>query len=390
MLALCWSCIQRVIEPVVVVGLGLVSPLGIGVSQTWRNIELGIVPVDYVVKLDTSPAEDRSLGFARIALNEALQHIPSELISSAAMMISNSKYGMDYFYRYVVKHGLSSHGYPVDFLHHVLPEFVGHQLAVERHMTGIVKNYAAACATGLLSIIEATRLIQFQGADLVIAGATEASKNPFIEAAFAKMGVLTADKIRPFSLARSGFRIGEGCGVVVLASYQFAKKQGLPRLARIVSYHLNNQLHHFTAFESSGHAIATNIRMNLQKAGVSCVDFINCHGTATLQNDLAETLAIKSVFGNRAYDVPISATKPMTGHLLGATSAVEFILSVLALQHQTLLPTWNLEESDPALDLDYIPHLRRARISRFLTNNYGFGGHIVGAIVEKVEDLSSD
>ena len=365
----------------VVVSLGIVSPLGIGQTQTWQNILKQIYPETYKIPLTTPENEDRSYSLAKLALSEALENIPSELIKNAGMLISNSKYGLDYFERTIKTH--SPKNLPEEFLDNFLPDRIGLKLARKYKIEGPVKNYAAACTTGLLSLIEGAKLIESGEVNLAITGATESAQIPVIKQGFESLGVLTTEKIRPFSLNRSGFQISEGCGVIVLADYNYAKKHNLPILAEISSYFINNQAFHLTSFEPNGDSIAFNIHKNLEKTNINKVSFINCHGTATKQNDLIETKAFKKAFGKMAYNIPISATKPLTGHSLGATSAIEFILSILSLYNNTLIPTINLDIPDPECDLDYVPSLRKNTMHSFMSINYGFGGHVMSIIASK-------
>jgi 3-oxoacyl-[acyl-carrier-protein] synthase II len=250
-------------------------------------------------------------------------------------------------------------------------------------------NYVSACATGTYSIIMAARRIATGKSDIVLAGSSEASLTPLMMAAFDRMGVLShgldapSAAMKPYNSRRDGFAMGEGAGALVVESLSSALKRGAAIRAEIAGWALGTESYHIASMEPSGESIASTIRHALEKAGLDPpdLDYINSHGTATKQNDVIETRALKLALGKSAYDIPMSSTKPMTGHLLGATGSVEAIITILAIQNGFVPPTINLTDPDPECDLDYTPRVGFCReIEHALTLNYGFGGQI-GVIV---------
>ena len=239
-----------------------------------------------------------------------------------------------------------------------------------------------ACATGTHSIGEAARLIQYGDADVMFAGGTESVITPLCVAGFNAAKALShrnddpQGASRPFDMDRDGFVIGEGCGVLILEELEFAKKREAPILGEIIGYSLNGDAHHITATPPGGEGAARCINLALNNAGINKedVDYINAHGTSTAA-DATETQAIKTVFKDHAKKLPVSSTKSMTGHLLGAAGGVEAIYSLMAIKNRTLPPTINYTTPDPECDLDYVPnHAREANVDICISNSFGFGG----------------
>ncbi len=241
-----------------------------------------------------------------------------------------------------------------------------------------------ACATGAHCIGDSARAIQYGDADVIIAGGTEANLTPLCVAGFNVMKALSLRNdeperaSRPFDRDRDGFVVAEGAGVVILEELEHAKKRGAPQIyGELIGYGYNGDAYHITAPAPEGDGAARCMEMALADARISPeeVDHINAHGTSTTLNDITETQAIKRVFKDHAGKIPISATKSMTGHLLGGAGSVEAIFSLLAIRDGIVPPTINLENPDPECDLDYVPHkAREVKVDIVLSNAFGFGG----------------
>lgn len=253
----------------------------------------------------------------------------------------------------------------------------------------------SACASGSDAIGDSFEIIRRGDAQAMLAGGTEAQIIPIVVAAFnAARAISTRNDepqkaSRPFDAERDGFVMGEGCVILVLESLSFATKRGAPILAEIVSYGATADAFHVTQPSEEGEGGARAMAMALRKAGLEPgeIDYINAHGTSTQLNDKNETMAIKTVFGENAYRIPISATKSMTGHLLGAAGAIEAAICVLTIQHGVILPTINLTCPDPDCDLDYVPHeARQAKVDTALSNAFGFGGHNSTLIIRRYNE----
>jgi 3-oxoacyl-[acyl-carrier-protein] synthase II len=256
-------------------------------------------------------------------------------------------------------------------------------IAIQFGLKGPNLSIVTACATGGHSIGDAFRIIQYGDADVMVAGGTEANLTPLTVGGFNALKALSTRNdapekaSRPFDKDRDGFVIGEGAGIVILEELEHALKRGATIYAEVAGYGYNGDAYHITAPSPDGDGAIRCMRMALKDAGMSPgeVDYINAHGTSTDLNDASETIAIKQVFGDYAYKVPISSTKSMIGHLLGAAGAVEAVFSVLSIRDQVCPPTVNYETPDPECDLDYVPNTARQHtIDIALSNSFGFGG----------------
>lgn len=255
-------------------------------------------------------------------------------------------------------------------------------------------NYAlvSACASGADSIGEAANIIRRGDAEIALAGGTEAAITPICMAGFSAAKALTSRNddperaSRPFDLARDGFVMGEGAGLIVIESEEHALARGATILAELAGYGATSDAFHITQPDENGEGASRAMRKALAMAGLDSddIDYVNAHGTSTLMNDKLETLALKKVFGEYAYELPISSTKSMTGHLLGAAGSVEAAISVMALRNGIIPPTANYATADPDCDLDYVPNVARsASLEAVMTNSLGFGGHNASLIFRK-------
>jgi 3-oxoacyl-[acyl-carrier-protein] synthase II len=280
------------------------------------------------------------------------------------------------------------------FIPSVLVDAASGQLAISFGFRG--PNYApiSACATGSHAVGEAAELIKRGDADAALAGGAEACMHPLILAGFCAMRGLVAEDedppraSRPFDATRAGFVMGEGAAVLVLEELEGARKRGAPIYAEILSYGASNDAHHMAQPDPESIGVSEMIRQALSRADVDPqrVGYINAHGTSTPLGDLAETKAIKDVFGDHAYELAVSSTKSVTGHCLGAAGAIEAMMCVLAIHHGVLPPTINYEHPDPECDLDYVPNIaREARVDVALSNAMGLGGHNGCVLVGRVE-----
>ncbi len=243
---------------------------------------------------------------------------------------------------------------------------------------------ATACASGSNAIGDAFKLIQYDRADVIVTGGSEAAITPMGLSGFARMSALSTRNddpqraSRPFDRDRDGFVIAEGAGIVVLEEYEFARRRGATILAEVLGYGVSADGNHMTAPDPEGRGASHAMEFAIKDAGLNpdAIGYINAHGTSTPLGDKAETLAIKKVFNSHSRSVAVSSTKSQLGHLLGASGGVEFVVAVMALQNNVIPPTINLENPDPDCDLDYVPNEPRSKELRYvMSNSFGFGGH---------------
>ena len=265
-------------------------------------------------------------------------------------------------------------------------------ISIEIGATGPSNTSASACATGADCIGRASELIRAGRIDQALAGCGDAPIIPIGVAAFDRVGACSREAVdpagasRPFDRNRTGLVFGEGAGALVLEALETARARGADILAELVGYGATSDAFHTTAPDPAGSGAAAAIRMALQDAGLCAgdIDYINAHGTATRLNDVMETKALKSALGAQAHSVPVSSTKSMTGHAMGATAAMEAVFSVLALRDQLAPPTINLSEPDPECDLDFVPNVaRELKLERVMSNAFGFGGHNASLIFSR-------
>jgi 3-oxoacyl-[acyl-carrier-protein] synthase II len=266
------------------------------------------------------------------------------------------------------------------------------EIAIEYGFTGLNYAVTSACASANNAMGDALRMINNGDADIIVTGGSEAAITPLGLAGFCSIKALSTRNdepekaSRPFDKNRDGFLMGEGAGILVFETLEHAQKRGAKIYAEVLGYGATDDAYHITAPSPEGIAAAQAMRNAIKDAGISldAIDYINAHGTSTEFNDRTETNAIKKVFGDRAKQIPISSTKSMTGHLLGAAGAVELIATILCMEKGFIHPTINYETPDPELDLDYVPNTaRQQQITCALSNSLGFGGHNAVMIVKR-------
>lgn len=409
---------------VVVTGLGCVSPLGLDVPSTWKNIVQGVSGVDYITHFDASDYKTRFAaevkGFDADALfgrREARRMDRFTHFALASAMEAAAQSGLDFDHEdrdrigAIIGSGIGGIGSllaQAETLRQRGPDRVNPFLVpmmISDSAAGMIAIYfgvrsvnlavASACATGTNAVGEAMRVIQRGEADVMFAGGAEAAILPVAMAGMSVIKALSQRNddpqraSRPFDLDRDGFVFGEGGAVLILESLEHATRRGAQILAELCGYGATDDAYHISAPAEDGGGAALCMTRALQDAGLQPVDisYINAHGTSTRLNDRSETLAIKTVFGEDAYKIPVSSTKSMTGHLLGASGALEAVFSVKAIQDEILPPTINYETPDPECDLDYVPNQARKASPRYvLSNSFGFGGHNATIILGRYEE----
>jgi 3-oxoacyl-[acyl-carrier-protein] synthase II len=397
---------------VVVTGVGLVTPLGVGIENVWKRIlngESGIGPTTRfdVTKHDTkfagevkdfmagdfvSPKEIKridlfiqyALAASKIAIEDSGLDMGREEAERVGVVVGTGLGGLPTLEKY---HSILLERGPGRISPFFIPMLIANEapghIAIQFGIKGPNLCIVTACATGAHSIGESFRIIQYGDADVMVAGGTEANLTPLTVGGFNAMKALSTRNdapekaSRPFEKDRDGFVVSEGCGIIIMEELEHAKKRGAKIYAEIAGYGYNGDAYHITAPCPDGDGFVRCIKVALKDANIRPeeVDYINAHGTSTELNDYIETLAIKEVFKDGAYKIPVSSTKSMTGHLLGAAGAIEAIFSVLSIRDQICPPTINYETPDPQCDLDYVPNVsRKHKIDVVLSNSFGFGG----------------
>ena len=396
---------------VAVTGMGIVSPLGIGIDENWAALCNGKSGIASITKFDTSsfPIQiagevrgfdpQQYIGHKEVKKMDIFIHY-AVAASQLALKDSGFEITEKNAERVGVQVGVGLGGLPVIEKYHdiykekgvrkITPFFIpmlianlaSGQVSIHFGAKGPNTCVVTACATGTHAIGDAARLIQYGEADVMFAGGTESVITPLCVGGFHAAKALSTRNddpqgaSRPFDRDRDGFVIGEGCGVVILEEMDLAKKRGARIYGEVVGYALNGDAYHITATAPNGEGAARCMNLALKNSGINReeVQYINAHGTST-GADATETQAIKTVFGDHAYKLAVSSTKSMTGHLLGAAGGVEAIFSLLALSRGVLPPTINYTTPDPECDLNYIPNQAQERkISTALSNSFGFGG----------------
>ncbi|MBQ1249448.1 MAG: beta-ketoacyl-ACP synthase II [Selenomonadales bacterium] len=408
---------------VVITGIGAVTPIGIGKDAFWNALiegKSGVGPItrfdvseyttkiagevsDFVVTdfIDKKEAKrmDRSTQYAvaasKLAIDDAKLDLEAEDRERIGVIIGTGIGGMEALYdQYKV---LFAKG-PSRISPFLVPMMIGNMASgmtsIQFGLQGPSSCVVTACATGTNSIGDAARAIKYGDADVMLAGGTEAPISPAALAGFGSMKALSTRNdeperaSRPFDKDRDGFVMGEGAGVIVLESLEHALARGAHIYAELAGYAYNSDAYHITAPAPGGVMAAKAMRQALKDGGIEPneVDYINAHGTSTGLNDKNETMAIKEVFGDHAYELAVSSIKSMTGHLLGAAGGVECIAAAMAIDQGIIPPTINYETPDEGLDLNYVPNVAEKREVRVaLSNSLGFGGHNATLALKKYE-----
>jgi 3-oxoacyl-[acyl-carrier-protein] synthase II len=408
---------------VVVTGMGLVIPTGIGVETVWKNVCEGKSGIGVLKRFDTNGFETKIAGevkdfnpelyidkkeikrmdlfvqYAIAATKEALEdaqlNIAPENCEQIGVIVGTGLGGLptlEKYHKVLLERGPSR--ISPFFIPMLIANLASGQIAIQFGPKGPNTCVVTACATGAHCIGDAFRAIVYGDAEAMIAGGTEANITPLTIGGFNAMKALSTRNdepekaCRPFEKNRDGFVVAEGAGIVILEELQFALKRNAKIYGELIGYGYTGDAYHITAPSPDGDGAVRCMRMAIKDAGLKSeeMDYINAHGTSTPLNDLTETIAIKTVFGDYAKKIPISATKSMTGHLLGAAGSTEAIFTILAIRDGIMPPTINYEEPDPQCDLDYVPNVaRRKPLKIAMSNAFGFGGTNATLVFKKFE-----
>jgi 3-oxoacyl-[acyl-carrier-protein] synthase II len=408
---------------VVVTGMGCVSPLGHNVKDTWEALLAGKSGAGPITAFDASAHKtkfaaevkgfdasalfgsrdsrkmDRFTQFATAAALEALEQSGLKIEDSnrdrVGILIGSGIGGINSILeQYEVMRERGPERISPFLIPMMIADGAAGNLAIRVGARGPNMSLATACASGTNALGEAAEMLRRGAADVMIAGASEAAINSLAMAGMNSMTALSTRNdnplkaSRPFDKDREGFVMGEGSGILILETLEHAQSRGANILCEFSGYGTTDDAYHISAPAENGAGAANSMRLALEDAGLSVTDihYINAHGTSTPLNDKSETAAIKSVFGEQAYKIPVSSTKSMTGHLLGASGAVEAVFSAMAILNGVLPPTINYETPDPVCDLDYVPNQpRTVRVDHAMSNSFGFGGHNATLILSRYQ-----
>jgi 3-oxoacyl-[acyl-carrier-protein] synthase II len=408
---------------VVVTGVGAVTPLGTGVDSFWPRMLRGENAVDKVTHLDVSDyttriaaevkdfnAEDwlekkdarridRFIAFAvaaaRMALDDSAIELTDELKDDFGVLIGSGIGGLTYLAEQHRRQIEGGPGKVSPFLvPYMIPDMASGYVSILNGLRGPNSCVVTACSTGANAIGDAYHIVKRGDAVAMLAGGSEAPINELGMAGFCSARAMStrnddpAHASRPFDKDRDGFVIAEGSSVLVLEDYDHAKARGAKIYGEILGYGMTGDAYHMTQPHPEGSGAIRAMRMALRNAGLQPeqIGYVNAHGTSTYYNDKLETAAVKAVFGDHAQQLPISSTKSMIGHTLGAAGAIEALVCLLAMRDGILPPTINYETPDPECDLDYIPNeARKAQTDYALSNSFGFGGHNVSLVMKRGE-----
>ena len=398
---------------VVVTGIGILCPLGLNATDTWEGLIAGKSGIDYITHFDAEPFDTKFAGevkgfkptdytnhknarhmdrYGQIAVAASLQAVEQAGIkidsgnhNNIGVIIGSSSGGIITLTEQLQILAEKGPGRVSPFLAPMMAaDMASAQVSILLGAKGPNFCTTSSCSSSADAIGVSYEIISRGDAQVMMAGGSESVITPIGIAAFNACKALSTRNSqpqlasRPFDAERDGFVLSEGAAVLVLEDLAFARRRGAQILAEITGYGVSADAFHVTQPDESGEGAARAIRMALNKAGLGIteIDYINAHGTSTLLNDKAETAAIKAVFGDHAYRIPISSTKSMIGHLLGGAGAIEAAVCVMVIQHGLIPPTINLTHPDPECDLDYVPNVaRRVKVATALSNSFGFGGH---------------
>ncbi len=398
---------------VVITAMGVISPLGLDIPIVWQNLAAGKSGIGPITVFDTTDFDVRIAGevrdfdptnympgkdvrrtdhfthYAIAALEQVLAQARLEINAHNAYdigaMVGSGVGGIwTYSHEFEVLHGKGQRRVSPFLIPSITVDVPSVHIAIRTGAQGPNHGVASACATGGDAIGEAFEVIRRGHAQAMFTGGVEAAVTPIGVAAFDRLRALSRRNddpqgaSRPFDAGRDGFIMSDGGAILLLENLDFARRRGAQPVAEILSYASTSDAVHLTAPDMEGMGAARCMSLALQRAGLAPeqVSYINAHGTSTPSGDRSETRAIKQVFGEYARRIPISSTKSMTGHLLGGAGALEAVICALAMQHGLLPPTINLQNPDPACDLDYVPNqARRQEVQTAMSNSFGFGGH---------------
>jgi len=409
-------------KKVVITGLGLVTPVGCGVNETWAALKAGRSGIAAIAGFDAALFDTRIAGevkgfvtpdfldkkearrldrFVQYALSSAHEAVqdsglnPEKILPCRGGVIIGSGIGGLRVIEAEHKNLLSSGPRRISpfLIPMLIPDIAAGRVAMLLNFKGPNFATVSACASGAHAIGVAFREIQAGKIDLAVAGGTESCITPLGLGGFCSMKALSTRNdqpekaSRPFDQNRDGFVMAEGSGIVVLEELEHARKRGARIYAEMAGYGASADAYHITAPDPEGTGMALAMESALQDAGLnpSDISYINAHGTSTDWNDLVETKAVKKVFGPAAREIPLSSTKSMTGHMLGAAGSAELVFCCLALRDSIVPPTINYETPDPECDLDYVPNqAREVSLQAILSNSFGFGGHNASLVVKRI------
>jgi 3-oxoacyl-[acyl-carrier-protein] synthase II len=397
---------------VVITGLGMVTPLSIGVEENWEAVSKGKSGIGTITKFDASSFPCQIAGEVRDFRSEDFlsakdaKHLDIFIhyaIASARMAVEDSRLKItpknnqrvgcvtgsgigglstiEFYHKALLEKG--PRRVSPFFIPGIITNMAPGQIAIEFGARGPNTCVVTACAASAHAIGDSFKIIQRGAAEAMISGGTEAVITPLALGGFTSMKSLSTRNdeperaSRPFDIERDGFIMSEGGGIIILEELNHALDRGADIYAEMVGYGMSSDAYHFTAPDPDGIGASLCMEAALKDAGLkpTDIDYINAHGTSTKLNDISETKAIKSVFGDHAYKIAISSTKSMTGHLLGGAGVVESIYSILTIRNGLIPPTINYEFPDPECDLDYVPNeARMAKVRSVLSNSFGFGG----------------
>lgn len=405
-------------ERIVITGMGAISPLGLSVNKSWQNAVEGVSgvgpitlfdPSDFLVQVacevknfdpkDFIPArevrrmdryEQMALGAAKEALSHSGLEITEDNAPRVGVIVSSAIGGISSFEKGVqIVRDKGPRRVNPFLIPMLMPNGAAGLIGIAHGMQGPAFSIASACASGIDTLGMAWMMLKTGLIDVAITGASESTITPTAVAAFDRLGAMTrrSDNVpQPFDANRDGLVMGEGAAVLVLERESHALGRSAEILAEMSGYAATADAYHITAPSKDGSGGSRAMKQALDLAGVNLkdVNYINAHGTSTPLNDASETLAIKSAFGEQAYKIPVSSTKSMTGHMMGATGALEAIFCVQSVRENILPPTINYHTPDPDCDLDYVPNeARQATVDVAISNAFGFGGHNAVLVVNK-------
>ncbi len=404
-------------EKIVITGLNIISSLGLGIKENWENLLKGKSGIKKITLFDASGSETQIAGqvpdnfgefvakYIKKRKRQQMTRVTQMFVSAVKSMIEKEQTDFLVYQpeRCAVIAGVIHTGnnsteqgtLPKNTIIKGMTNAVPAWVSLEYGLEGPSYTVSSACASSAYAIAAGFDLIKNNKADLVIVGGTDSTINPEEIAGFNAIHALSTQNdfpekaSCPFSADRDGFVIGEGAGVLILEKESAAKKRGANIYAEIAGYALSSEAFNIMAPKANGEGMVQTMMAALNNAGVdkSETDYINAHGTSTVLNDLFETSAIKQVFGNRAYEIPVSSSKSMLGHMIGAAGATEAAITIMSIFEKKIPPTINLTNPDAELDLDYVPlKMREKDIRTAISNSFGFGGHNATLVFRKYED----